>query len=129
MADYCTLAEAQNLIPGISIGASTVPTATQAGTYPTTITGELNALLRSRGNALPIVDATLLADLKVTACYGVAALVLQAKFGKDGAAAAPYLQLYRDGKQAIPGQHFGQGFTEDGDGVARTPSVTKGTVF
>jgi hypothetical protein len=139
VADYCTLADAQTLIPGVAISASTVPSSTTAADYPVQISAELTVLLRSCGSALPVTDTVLLADLKATAKYGVAALILQAKFGKDEAAAATLWVRYDKGQQAIRdreaaaagvvAQHLGEGFTLDADGKARVPKVTKDMVF
>jgi hypothetical protein len=121
VTDYCTWSEANTLAPSLVLGASTVPTETVAGTYPRQISAEIDALLQGLGYKLPITDPVLLAGLKSTCRYGVAALALQAKFGKDEETAR-YWKRYSEGLDTLRSReespagvaapHLGEGFTD-----------------
>lgn len=140
MAVYCTLADVKAYLTTVTISSATTPTEAQTSDYIDLVSAEISGLLRSRLVSVPPTDTDAADYLRTIAVYGVAAAVLAAKFGhgSDGAQAADAryrdcLAAIRDGAMdmyaAISGTHFGEGFSVDSSGAARTPAVTKETTF
>ena len=143
MADYCTLAELEALLPSLTISTTgTVPTDAQATVYITHVTAEIDGVLRSLGYAAPIDDTSALAQLKTLCLYGAAALTLKAAFPSDGGAGADgggagfyeakyqaMLGTLRDGSLSVDDSRetgwIGEGFTTDSDGDAYAPFIER----
>ncbi len=138
MADYCSLADALDLIADITIDASTTPSTTQAERLVTFVTNDLNGLLRGFGYPLPVesTETELLSDLRVAASYGAAARIVKAKYpaaegiGGDKGAAGDLTEEYNARKEMLrqyasklgsASAHLGEGFTKDSCGNLREP--------
>lgn len=100
---YCTLSEAKQLFPTLTISASgTVITTPQAEAVIDAIGREIDMHLRARGYALPVTDADALASLKTVCMYGSAAAVYKVVFpasdgiGGDGGAATFWEAKYQE---------------------------------
>jgi hypothetical protein len=147
MTDYCSLADAQDLIAEIEIDESTTPSLTQAGRLVSFVTADLNGLLRGYGYPLPVPasDLDLLADLRVAASYGVAARIVKAKYpadsgtGSDQGAAGELAAEYNSRKDLLRARaaslgashaaRLGEGFTKDSCGRPHRPIATRRMSF
>ena len=86
MSSYCLLEEALALVPfigNITDVPATDPSYTQAESFISLVSAEIDQHLAAMGEELPIEDDTALAALKTIACYGVASLVVKAAFPSD----------------------------------------------
>jgi len=86
MADYCLLEEAMALAPFIGdltdIPATT-PSLSQAESYVSLVSAEIDQHLSAKAYDLPVTDLPSLASLKTIACFGVAALIIKSAFPSD----------------------------------------------
>lgn len=90
MADYCTLAEALSLLPGIGTPrdaatgppavTATVPSAAQCSTLLASVTAEIDMHLRGQGYVAPATDTEAQASLKTICMNGAAARIGAAKY-------------------------------------------------
>jgi hypothetical protein len=140
MTNYASIGEVLGLVPNLSIGASTVPSNSQADALLAAVQDELDGLLRVNGYTLPIpaTDSVLLAHLRTVACYGAAAAIIQASPAGDASDRDFWEARYAAGKAAIPGganeavddsTMIGEGFRFDSDGELRTPFGTRDMEF
>lgn len=138
MGSYATLAGTQNLIPRITIGATTVPTTTQATALVAGINAALDAVLRLKGYTLPVTDVVLTAHLAEVGNYGAAAAIIQASPAGQDSERDFWEARYTAGVAAIgPGgseavaapERFSEGFTQDTDGVEREVVFTRDMTF
>ena len=139
MTDYATADALSDLLPMVTVNEATEPTTAQVEGYITLRSAELDAVLGGRGYSLPVTDSDALAYLKTVCLYGVAAMVLRAKFPTSENVEAAYAALYRDaladirdGRVLIPDaaletDTIGEGFTVDADGEATAPLITRKT--
>lgn len=137
---YCTLAEAQNLIPTITISASgTIITTAIAGALLTAVSSEIDQHLNAAGYGLPVTDVTDLASLKSTCMFGTAAAILKAQFPADagpgsGAGSAGFFEgKYQaalaliDAEEIMTSNTFGIGLALDDQGQPYGGAVPVGT--
>ena len=127
MADYCTLAEANALIPTQSFTTTSKPSAEQAAALVEAVAREIDGILIGNGWTLPIGVSNLLDYLRTVNIYGAAAALLRARFpeargtGGDGGAADFLERRYSDAKRQLASKAFSpQAFVADatpfGDG-------------
>jgi len=112
MALYCTLTEANALIPTQEFDANSHPSYDQALAIVGNVSHELDALLISRGWTLPVTDTEMLGFLKVASEYGAAAILLRARFpaaegiGGEGGAARAFENRYLELKRLLLSEAF-----------------------
>jgi len=141
---YCTQTEALALTPTFGeLSSTTTPSEAQADGYVATVSQEMDLHLAAAGVDLPVSDGGALGMLASIASYGVAALLLKARFpaatgpGGDTGSAAFFEEKYQTAMQLIDGgafsstttseaSTFGEGFTTtlDDDGGAVTSDPT-----
>lgn len=147
MTTYGTSADALALLPTFgTLSTATVPTAAQATAYVTTVSQEVDLHLTAVGVDLPVTDTSAIAMLTTVTAYGVAALLLKARFpgdagpGSDAGGAGFFDARYQAALKLIDGgalaataapetSDFGQGFTttldDDGADVESLPAFRR----
>jgi hypothetical protein len=126
VADYCSIAEVESLIPTIApLSGTTVPNSTQAATLLASVTGEIEMHMRGQGYETPATDTEALDSLKTIAMNGSAAKILKAAFpsaeamGGDEGAYKTFREDYLAGLKFIDDGGLGSDSTSD-DGTAVT---------